>query len=128
MELEYPGLARYVCPANNPRDSRMKKINLDAMSYEELTALRKDVDIALKSLSERKRKAALDDIGAILKKHGLSMSEVIGTEKKPAKAKGGAARFRHPENPALTWSGHGRQPAWYREAIEKGAAPADMQI
>jgi DNA-binding protein H-NS len=106
----------------------MKKMNLDAMSHEELTALRKDIDIALKSLSERKRKAALDDIGAILKKHGLSMSEVIGSEKKRAKAKSGAARFRHPENAALTWTGRGRQPAWYREAIEKGVAPSDMQI
>ena len=28
--------------------------------------------------------------------------------------------YRNPENPAETWSGRGRPPAWVREALEAG--------
>jgi len=33
----------------------------------------------------------------------------------------GSPRYRNPANPAETWSGHGRPPAWVRRALAAGA-------
>jgi DNA-binding protein H-NS len=106
----------------------MPDLNLDAMSREELTSLRKNIDAAMKSYGDRKRKAALAEIEAALKKHGVSMAELLGNAKKVRqKQKSGTARYRHPENPDITWTGRGRQPAWFREALDRGLAPEAMK-
>ncbi|MBO9468145.1 H-NS histone family protein [Tropicibacter sp. R15_0] len=39
-----------------------------------------------------------------------------------------APKYRHPENPALTWSGRGRKPKWFVEALEQGKTPEDLAI
>jgi DNA-binding protein H-NS len=38
-----------------------------------------------------------------------------------------SAKYRHPENPDLTWSGRGRRPAWIRDAVEAGRALGDFE-
>lgn len=38
------------------------------------------------------------------------------------------AKYRHPENPQLTWSGRGRRPAWIRDAIEAGRRMTDFEV
>jgi DNA-binding protein H-NS len=39
-----------------------------------------------------------------------------------------ALKYRHPENPDLSWSGGGRQPTWIREAIDAGRSLTDFEI
>jgi DNA-binding protein H-NS len=43
---------------------------------------------------------------------GYSLAELVGTETKASRAPA-AAKYRHPENPTLTWSGRGRKPQWF---------------
>lgn len=43
------------------------------------------------------------------------------TAKGPAKGSKLAPKFRHPDDPNLTWAGRGAQPVWLREAIAAGA-------
>ena len=38
------------------------------------------------------------------------------------------ARFRHPEDPGVTWNGRGNPPRWYDEAIERGVSLARLRI
>ena len=103
----------------------MAKISLDKLSLEDLKALRKDVDKAIAGFAEKKRqeaKKALEDVAA---KHGMSLDEILGATQKRKKAKA-AAKYRNPANPDETWSGRGRQPGWYKEAIAKGQKPENM--
>ncbi|WP_425074697.1 H-NS family nucleoid-associated regulatory protein [Sagittula sp. S175] len=39
-----------------------------------------------------------------------------------------AAKYRNPENPALTWSGRGRKPLWFVEELEEGKTASDLAI
>ena len=103
----------------------MAKISLDKLSLEELKTLRKDVDKAIAGFAEKKRqeaKKALEDVAA---KHGMSLDEILGGTAKRKKSKA-AAKYRNPEDPSQTWSGRGRQPAWYKAAISKGKKPENM--
>ena len=37
-------------------------------------------------------------------------------------------RYCNPENPAETWSGRGKRPAWVEAALQKGASLADLIV
>lgn len=103
------------------------KLNLEKMTLEELKSLKKDVDKAIDAVQRRQRTEALKEMQAVAKKHGLSVDEIIGSKPKTAKSKA-PAKYRNPENPDQVWSGRGRQPAWYKAAIEAGKKPESMEI
>jgi len=55
-------------------------------------------------------------VEALARDLGYSLAELVGTETKSSRAPA-AAKYRHPKNPALTWSGRGRKPQWFVEAL-----------
>lgn len=100
-------------------------IDLDSMSKEELVALRKNVDKALASFEKRQREAALAAAQKAAQEHGFSLDEILG---KKAAGKTSVPKYRNPEDPSQTWTGRGRQPAWYKAAIEAGKSPEELAI
>lgn len=48
---------------------------------------------------------------------GYSLVDLIGVEVKATRAPA-VAKYRHPENAAVTWSGRGRRPQWFLDALE----------
>lgn len=105
----------------------MTDLNLNDMSLEELKALEKDVGAAIKTFEARKLAEARDVLTAKAKELGVSIEEVFGAKGTKVK-KVVEPKYRHPENPALTWSGRGRQPEWFKEAIGAGTAKEDLLI
>jgi DNA-binding protein H-NS len=95
----------------------MADIDLQALSLQELQKLQKDLDRAIASFEARKKAEARAALEAKAREFGFSLSEIVeGGEKKartPAKAK-----FHHPDDPSITWSGRGRRPAWAEHAVE----------
>ncbi|KPQ15970.1 MAG: DNA-binding protein H-NS [Rhodobacteraceae bacterium HLUCCO18] len=104
----------------------MAKIDLSKMSLDELKKLEKDTGKAIKGFEERQRKEALAAAEAAVSKYGYSLAELTGTSRK--KPKSAPPKYAHPENPSLIWSGRGRQPAWFKEAIENGKSEQDLLI
>ncbi|MGR3503066.1 H-NS histone family protein [Pseudaestuariivita sp.] len=99
-------------------------MNLDAMSKEELLDLRNQVDKALKSVDARKKTEALKAAEEAARAHGFSLDQLT-------KGKGGATsapKFRNPDNPNQTWTGRGRKPGWFTQAIDGGASESDLAI
>lgn len=105
----------------------MANIDLTKMSLDELKSLEKDVGKAIKSYEERQKKEALAAAEAVASKYGYSLSDLTGSGGKKAKP-AAPAKFAHPENPSMTWSGRGRQPVWFKEAIESGKTEQDLLI
>ena len=103
------------------------KIDFAKMSLDELKTLQKNVEKEIKNFKDRARTEALKDLQAVAKKHGLSVEEIIGKKGKARKA-AAPAKYRNPDDPAQTWSGRGRQPAWYKTALAKGKAPKSLEI
>lgn len=104
------------------------KVNLGKMSMDDLKALKKDVDKAISEFQNRKRVEALKEVQAVAKKHGLSVDDLMGKGKKgKAKAKA-PAKYRNPADASQTWSGRGRQPAWYKAALKAGKSLKSLEI
>jgi DNA-binding protein H-NS len=102
------------------------KVNLKGMSEKELKKLQSDVETALANLAESKRADAKKAAEAAASKFGFSLSDFVSTPAK--KRKPVAAKYRNPADKSQTWSGRGRQPIWYKDAIAAGKSPEDLAI
>lgn len=106
------------------------KIDLEKLSIEELTQLQKDVADAIREHERKKKREAIEELEAKARELGFaSLSDVVGDQnvKKRGRRKV-APKYRHPENKSLEWSGRGRTPHWFRDALESGISKEDMRI
>lgn len=89
---------------------------LAKLSLDELLSLQHRAAAEVVNRQSAEREKAKQDILAIAAKYGLEVrfgnSNAAST--KTAKTKRGsvAAKYRHPENSSLTWTGRGRSPIW----------------
>lgn len=105
-------------------------IDLNALPLSELEQLKKDVEKAISTVEQRRKRDALSAVRSAAKEFGFSLDELLpenGATKTSSKAKL-PAKYRNPEDPAQTWSGRGRRPAWFEAALERGKTPEDLEI
>ena len=101
---------------------------LNSMSLDQLKKLKKDIDKAITSFEARRISEARKALEAKAAELGVSLADILGaTPAKRAKA-AVAAKYAHPENSALSWSGRGRRPQWIIELEAKGGNRADYAI
>ena len=105
-------------------------IKLDKMSRKELEALRGDIDKAIIDLHKKEKKDALKAAQKAAAEFGFSLDELTSKKGGRGSAKGSSAdpKYMNPEDPTQTWTGKGRQPNWFKTAIEAGKAANDMLI
>lgn len=105
----------------------MADYDLEALSLGELKKMQKDVAKAISTYEDRQKAEARAKVEALARDLGYTLAELVGTETKSSRA-AVPAKYRHPENPALTWSGRGRKPQWFVEALAAGKTAADLAI
>jgi DNA-binding protein H-NS len=106
----------------------MASIDLEKLSLTELKSLQKDIAKAIADFGSRKKVEALSALEEHAKSLGFTLAELTGVKARKGRAGSGAAKYRHPENPEVTWSGRGRKPNWFTAAIEAGKAPETMAV
>jgi DNA-binding protein H-NS len=109
--------------------------DLETMDLRELRDLQARVARAIATFEERRKKAALAEVEELLRQKGYSLSDI--TALAPARRRKAArsvsqasvsqARYANPANPAQTWSGRGRRPMWFSEAVAAGRDPETMR-
>lgn len=103
-------------------------IDLSKMSEKELGKLSDEIAKEAKSREKGKRDSARKAAEAAAKKHGFSLGELVGTAKSGARKPAAPAKYKNPANAKETWSGRGRQPGWYKDAVAAGKDPKSMEI
>ena len=105
-------------------------VNLETLSREELLQLQIDVVQALKDLEVRQREEAREAAENAAKKFGFTLAELTGQKRGKGKGSkpGNPAKYANPDNADEPWSGRGRQPAWYKAALETGKTPEELAI
>ena len=105
----------------------MTEINLDTLSLAELKQLEKSVAKAITSFEERRKAAARAKVDELARELGYSFEELADAA--PARKRSpSVAKYRHPENAELTWSGRGRKPGWISEALAAGKSLDEFAI
>ena len=105
----------------------MAEFNLEAMPLNELRQLQKDLAQAIATQEDRHKAEARAKLEAIAKEMGYSLADLIGFKAKTTRAPA-EAKYRHPENAALTWSGRGRPPKWFANHIIAGKDPSTLAV
>jgi DNA-binding protein H-NS len=105
----------------------MSDFNLDSMSLAELKQMHKDIAKTILTFDDRHKAEARAKVEALAKELGFSLAELVSTNKKTRRTYV-APKYQHPENPSLTWSGRGRKPQWFHEALASGKTPEELAI
>lgn len=109
----------------------MKK-DLSKMKRDELEDLKLQVEKALVEVAENDRKVALAAAVQAALDHGFSLEELTNPVGKRKGLKGvkssGPAKYSNPAKPDQTWTGKGRQPRWFKAAVESGVSAESMEV
>jgi DNA-binding protein H-NS len=107
----------------------MTKGNLDDFSLPELQKLQRAIARAIAGFDKRQKQTVLSALEEKAREFGFALadlfSSVVG---KPAKRAKAAPRYANPADASVTWSGRGRKPRWFSEAIAAGMSPESMAV
>jgi DNA-binding protein H-NS len=121
-------------------------MELAKQSLTDLKRLLKRVETEIERRANTTKRDVLKKVHKIVTDAGLSLEELMGDEKKPAKVAkpraasakpgrkagakktAGVAKFCNPANTAQTWTGHGRKPGWVVEWLASGKPLSELEI
>ena len=115
-----------------------------SLSVEELRSMADKIGRALQTADQRRRADALAACEATAREWGFTLTELISqprsspamaklaelasTSRPPASWTRGPPKYRDPRNAENVWTGRGRAPGWFKEAIKAGTTAEDMEI
>lgn len=93
-------------------------------------------DLIAKASQQRVRlqRERRDEVKAKLTKiardEGFTIEELFGGRRARSKTAGTkvAPKYRNPASPSQTWSGRGKRPRWFSDALAKGKKEKDLLI
>lgn len=104
------------------------EINVTRLSDKEIGELQQKLAEEIDRRAVEKRREALLAAEATAEKYGFELRELLAEFRKPKQKRATCAKYRHPEQPELTWTGMGRKPKWVIAAVELGHSLEDMRI
>jgi DNA-binding protein H-NS len=113
-------------------DESYNEIHLEMMDLDDLVTLRQEIDDEINTRQFAGRAAAAAEIRRIAAEAGISLDEVTTLSEK-VKGNGSGKgkvepKYRHPEDPRLTWAGRGRKPAWLETEVQQGRSIDEFRI
>lgn len=71
-----------------------------------------------------------DKVHAMIKAEGYTFEDIFGTASGKAKRSTAkvAPKYRNPADPSKTWSGRGKRPHWFNDALNAGKKEKDLLI
>ena len=104
------------------------ELDLNALDLKDLKSLQSRVAKAISTFEERRKKEALAKLDETARELGFaSLAELTGTSA-PRKRAVIGAKYANPANPSDTWSGRGRKPRWFAEALAAGKSEASLLV
>ena len=101
-------------------------LNLDALNSKQLSDLIVRAEQRKNALAEERAAKVRERIVATAKAEGFSIEQLFGSGKNRKRAI--APKFRNPAPPYEIWSGRGRRPGWYLEALKAGKKEKDLLV
>ena len=107
--------------------AKSSTVDLSKLSIPELEELAKEIGNEIVTRREAEKQRVLDQIRELAASIGMTPEELLRRQTK-GRAAQVEAKYRHPDDPSLTWSGRGKRPSWLTEALAAGKTLEDMAI
>lgn len=109
--------------------AKSNSVDLSKLSIEELQSLAQEIQTEIVARREAERDRVLQQMRELAGTLGMTLEEVVRAEKGQKGGPGSVPpKYRHPENPALTWTGRGKRPSWVTEWLNSGKTLEDAAI
>ena len=105
----------------------MTNPDLNAMSLRDLKQFQKDLVKAVSDFDGRRKSETRAALEARAKKLGFSLAGIFGSTVGITRA-AASPKYRHPENAPVTWSGRGRKPHWFIDALAAGKTEEALAV
>jgi DNA-binding protein H-NS len=71
-----------------------------------------------------------EKVHALIKAEGYTFDDIFGTKPTKTRRASGpvAAKYRNPADTEQTWSGRGKRPRWFNEALKAGKKEKDLLV
>ncbi|SEP14735.1 DNA-binding protein H-NS [Salinihabitans flavidus] len=106
-------------------------MNLDKLTRKELLDLKREVEQKLVKLEKQHRADAIKAAEQAAREYGFTFDDLLQETGKRASRKTvrkGEPKYAHPDDKSVTWTGKGRKPRWFTEAIAAGWTPEQLEI
>jgi DNA-binding protein H-NS len=104
-------------------------LNLEALSPKDLQALIADAQSQMHTARANQIQEVRRKIDALLHNNGVDLADVYPTRgSKTGKKAAVAPKYQNPANHAQTWSGRGKRPFWFVEALKRRGVTADSLL
>lgn len=102
-------------------------IDLSTLPLKELKSLQLRVAKEIDGFHDRTKRQALAELEEKARALGFSLAELTGAPKTRKRAPA-VAKYANPADASDTWSGRGRKPRWFAQALQAGKKPEDFAI
>ena len=103
-------------------------MDISEISTAELKDLLEKIPSELKRRERSERVNLLRDLEKIAAERGYSLADIVGSTDSMPKKSTVSAKFKHPDNPSITWSGRGRKPQWVVDFLTNGGKIESLAI
>jgi DNA-binding protein H-NS len=105
-------------------------VDIKSLNHTQLNDLISKAQIRQNELRKEKVVKLREKVHALIKAEGYTFEDIFGGTRGKAKRTTGtvAPKYRNPANPAQTWSGRGKRPHWYNDALKAGKKEKDLAI
>ncbi|HUB91737.1 MAG TPA: H-NS histone family protein [Dyella sp.] len=107
-------------------------IDIKSLNQNQLNDLIQKAQARQQELEKEKVTRAREKVLALLKAEGVSFEEVFGGAGAARGKRRGtgtvAPKYRNPADPEQTWSGRGKRPRWFNDALKAGKKEKDLAI
>jgi DNA-binding protein H-NS len=103
-------------------------VDIKNLNHTQLTELIAKAQSRQGELQKEKVTRLREKINAMIKEEGLTFDDVFGVRAPKSRRAGTtvAAKYRNPTDPEQTWSGRGKRPRWFNEALKAGKKESDL--
>lgn len=108
--------------------AKSNSVDLSKFSIEELQTLAQDIEAEIVGRREAERDRVLQQMRELAGSLGMTLEEVVRGEKGGRSGGSVPPKYRHPENPGLTWTGRGKRPSWVNDWLASGKSLEEAAV
>lgn len=105
-------------------------VDIKGLNNSQLSDLINKAQVRQVELRKEKVVKLREKVHALLKTEGYTFDDIFGDGRRKAKRVGAPVppKYRNPVDSEQTWSGRGKRPRWFNDALKAGKKEKDLTI
>jgi DNA-binding protein H-NS len=104
-------------------------IDIKSLNHNQLNELIGKAQVRQSELRKEKVVKLREKVHALIKAEGYTFEDIFGLPRGKRRSTGTVApKYRNPADPEQMWSGRGKRPRWFSDALKAGKKEKDLTI